>query len=363
VTSICYRVRCHTKARTTLTELNGSQSIAAFDGDVAKKGAKMPNWCVNHIVVTGSDEDITLFVQKCIGRDEKGDSCFDFNSLTLMPAILEGTVCGGPVDDALLVVGRDELAWIHGSSLEDRMKHWGVADIEALTTKIGPDAFEKARQSIRAFEQTGAPNWYVWSNKNWGTKWNASDFAVISEERGRYECRFETAWSPPEPVYMKLAEIFPHLCFEISGGDDQLNFDFRAKGRDGTFSIQYGDPTREGFWIAADSDSLLNMAKAYGNDPKRFLCVSWCRAVTNRSNSKDEDPESETAVVAWARGDTTEDSENSCRAVVARNNRCIKTLVTDWQFTVYAPGEIQFQAHSELEKGGVLIETGDHPPF
>ena len=239
----------------------------------------MPNWCVNHIVVTGSDEDIALFVQKCIGRDEKGESCFDFNSLTLMPAILEGTVCGGPVDDALLVVGRDELAWIHGSSLEDRMKHWGVADIEALTTKIGPDAFEKARQSIRAFEQTGAPNWYVWSNKNWGTKWNASDFAVISEERGRYECRFETAWSPPEPVYMKLAEIFPHLCFEISGGDDQLNFDFRAKGRDGTFSIQYGDPTREGFWIATDSDSLLNMAKAYGNDPKRFLCVSWCRAV------------------------------------------------------------------------------------
>ena len=73
VTSICYRVRCHTKARTTLTELNGSQSIAAFDGDVAKKGAKMPNWCVNHIVVTGSDEDIALFVQKCIGRDEKGE--------------------------------------------------------------------------------------------------------------------------------------------------------------------------------------------------------------------------------------------------------------------------------------------------
>jgi hypothetical protein len=212
----------------------------------------MPNWCTNHIVVTGPVEEIARFTQTCIRPNEDEDytrapfspSRFDFNRLIPMPAILEGTVAGSFVDDALLVLGRTELictglpsvddiealkekiVGLH--SLEEQMKRYKVDDIEALKEKIGPEAFENARQSIEAFEQTGAPNWYVWSNKNWGTKWNAADFEVIKEEPGRYECEFNTAWAPPEPVYVKLAEMFPNLCFEINGLDDQLNFDFLA---------------------------------------------------------------------------------------------------------------------------------------
>lgn len=268
----------------------------------------MPNWCSNHIVVTGPAEEIARFARSCIRQDEKGQRWFDFNSIIPMPAILEGTVVGGPVDDALVVLGRDDLVWIP-RSLEERMRYWNVSDIEALKQKIGPEAFDQARQSIAAFEQTGVPNWYVWANINWGTKWNASGFKLIREEPGRYECRIETAWSPPEPVYVKLAEMFPNLCFGISGEDDQLNFDFRATARDGIFNIQYGDPTREGYWLGLDSDDLLDLAKAYGNDPKRFFCVALSRAVTfSDSGSENEGPECEKAVVAWARGDTKEDS-------------------------------------------------------
>jgi hypothetical protein len=189
--------------------------------------AKMPNWCSNNIVVTGSVEDIAHFTWTCVRLDEKGKARFDFNSLIPMPPILEDTTVGGPTDDALAVLGRDDLAWIP-RPLEERMKYWNVPDIEALKGKIGLEALQKARQSIEAFEQTGTPNWYVWANMNWGTKWNASEFEVIREEPGRYECRFETAWCPPEPVYVKLAEMFPKLCFEINGRDDQLPFDFEA---------------------------------------------------------------------------------------------------------------------------------------
>jgi hypothetical protein len=35
------------------------------------------------------------------------------------------------------------------------MKRWEVPDIEAFKKKIGPETFEKAHQSIEAFEQTG----------------------------------------------------------------------------------------------------------------------------------------------------------------------------------------------------------------
>jgi hypothetical protein len=321
----------------------------------------MPNWCSNNIVVTGPVEEIAHFRQTCIRPDEKGKPRFDFNGLIPMPKILEGTVAGGAVDDALLVLARDDLAWIPGP-LEERMKYWKVTNIEALKEKVGPEAFENARQSIEAFEQTGAPNWYVWANINWGTKWNACYFEVIAEEPGRYECRFETAWSPPEPVYVKLAEMFPHLCFEISGGDDQLNFDFQATGRDGAFNIQYGDPNKEGFVCGSDSDSLLDFAKTYGNDPKRFLCVALCQAVT-RCNGEYEDPEGEKAVVAWARGDTEKDSEDSCREIIARNHHSIKTKVTDWEFTVYAPRQIQFQENTPPKALDVLPATSDDVPF
>jgi hypothetical protein len=252
----------------------------------------MPNWCSNNIVVTGSVEDIAHFTQTCVRLDEKGESRFDFNSLIPMPAILEGTVAGGLVDDALLLLGRDDLVWFP-RSMEEQMKHWQVSDIEALKEKIGTEAFDQARHSIEAFEQTGVPNWYAWANMNWGTKLNASDFKIIREEPGRYECRFETAWSPPEPVYVKLAEMFPNSCFEINGWDDQLNFDFQATVRDGAFNIRYDDPNREGFW-KMDSDRQLDHAKAYGNDPKRFLCVALCQAIgSNQCYSKDEDPECE----------------------------------------------------------------------
>jgi hypothetical protein len=278
-----------------------------------------------------------------------------------MPAILEGTEASSLVDEALQVLGRDDLTWMP-LSLEERLKRRNVPDIESLREKIGLETLGKARQSIEAFEQTGAPNWYVWANVNWGTKCNPWDFKVIREEPGVYECRFESAWSPPEPVYVKLAETFPRLSFEISGGDDMLNFDFEATARDGAFSIQYGDPTREGFLLGSDSDCLLHDAKVYGNDPERFLCVASCRAVTSNYRSGGiEHRECEEAVVAWARGDSKEESEDSCRDVVARNERWIKKLITDWQFIVYSPGEIQFQMDAKLDASATQPGNGDLP--
>ncbi len=85
---------------------------------------------------------------------------------------------------------------------------------------------------------------------------------------------------------------------------------------------------------------MLDSARDYGRDPKRFLCVALCEAIAPERH-EDADPDGVKAVVAWARGDTKEESENSCRDVIARGHSRIKTLLKDWQFSVYAPGEIQ----------------------
>ena len=53
-------------------------------------------------------------------------------------------------------------------------------------------------------------DWYNWRNTNWGTKWNAYEVEINwDEEYKEYiEINFQTAWSPPEPIYFKLDEIF-----------------------------------------------------------------------------------------------------------------------------------------------------------
>ena len=57
---------------------------------------------------------------------------------------------------------------------------------------------------------TSTTDWYNWRLSNWGTKWNAYEIEVDWDEEYKecIEINFQTAWSPPEPIYFKLDEIF-----------------------------------------------------------------------------------------------------------------------------------------------------------
>lgn len=72
--------------------------------------------------------------------------------------------------------------------------------------KIVPMPDHIYRGSIGSEEKAlyGENNWYDWSCKNWGTKWNSVD-AEINDE----EIHFLTAWSPCDPVIAALAAMFP----------------------------------------------------------------------------------------------------------------------------------------------------------
>lgn len=49
----------------------------------------------------------------------------------------------------------------------------------------------------------GHKDWYDWARENWGTKWNAGD-TCVNNTRGIIE--FQTAWSTPYPLLLKIAE-------------------------------------------------------------------------------------------------------------------------------------------------------------
>ena len=66
-------------------------------------------------------------------------------------------------------------------------------------------------QSRRLRKLHGADNWYDWSINKWGTKWNSYHDEVEYDGEESLVYKFDTAWSPPEPVIHALREKFEDL--------------------------------------------------------------------------------------------------------------------------------------------------------
>lgn len=66
------------------------------------------------------------------------------------------------------------------------------------TDRKSIDAFISGYYNVRKY---GSNNWYNWSIKHWGTKWNAYENNIDDNE-----IEFSTAWSMPKPIYKKLSK-------------------------------------------------------------------------------------------------------------------------------------------------------------
>ena len=66
--------------------------------------------------------------------------------------------------------------------------------------------------------------WYHWNIQNWGTKWDACHVEIDYCDESQIEMRFDTAWSPPEPICAKLREMFKDI--HISWFYDEPGMEF-----------------------------------------------------------------------------------------------------------------------------------------
>ncbi len=139
----------------------------------------MPNWSYN--TLTASDEVLKQIV------DEAGE--IDFNTVIAMPKELQGTV--SPTTD---------------------------------------DTQEKRDASKNLIEKYGSNNWYDWSCRYWGTKWNGVTDEPYS---GEGIIRFRTAWSYPEGFIEALSKKFPNELIEFVWEEEQ--------GFGEVFTIQNGE--------------------------------------------------------------------------------------------------------------------------
>jgi hypothetical protein len=108
-------------------------------------------------------------------------------------------------------------------------KYWGSTDEEeesgngssALNFhRIIPMPQQIFRGNLGSEERDvyGDMNWYDWSIKNWGTKWNSYDGGY---DEGTHTIFFDTAWSAPHPVIEKLGEL-TGLSFMHEWADEDM---------------------------------------------------------------------------------------------------------------------------------------------
>jgi hypothetical protein len=153
----------------------------------------MTDWCSNIVSIQSEDEKKVEEVMNFIG-----DS-FDFDKIIPYPEILKQ---------------RDE-------------------EYEEIDTVLKPfygDGFLEKQQSLPAYIDyvnkwgTGSSGYQIegahWCYKNWGTNWNVGKDAHI--EDGRIICK--TAWTPPEPIIVKLSEMFPEVIIRMNYVQEEIRF-------------------------------------------------------------------------------------------------------------------------------------------
>ena len=144
----------------------------------------MPNWCENDLYVRGVKEDLQRFKEAVNGRNHQG-----------VEKLLN--------EDAIIPY---------------------------------PEHFRKLDEAARQYEEAHPRDWanrprdgfnqggYEWCLENWGTKWGFCDVHLESESEDELQYTFNTAWSPPAPLIVKLGEMFPTLEFDLRSFEGGMQF-------------------------------------------------------------------------------------------------------------------------------------------
>lgn len=255
----------------------------------------MPNWVKNKIIV-GKSEFIDEIRQKhaSTGSDEEKD-CFDFNTVVKMPDDMN-LEFGSRSDDGLsLFITKKSPKCPYFGSKEDKVAEKEVIRIKKLmenhlfvsnTLELDEEKVKSLQEKykdkidevvslgermVNNVEKHGAMNWYEWSVKNWGTKWNSAN-----TEWDKKSFTFETAWDPAIPVVIELSKQHPDMKLAFLYSDEEIGshvgYMLLQNGRvdyQGTFPDQGRDAYKLAFdlWGCGDEFKYNEKKGTYERKP------------------------------------------------------------------------------------------------
>lgn len=184
----------------------------------------MPNHVTN--ILNAKD----LIVLPIFTEDEDGEKQLDFNKIIPMPEELN--INSG--DEKTLIscyltkVQDVEIMKIVKNYYENHMvlKLFSAPhiltdeELSDIMNRYSPrtydDLVECGKVCVDNIIKYGHASWYEWCCDNWGTKWNAYDCSIYDDN----EMEFLTAWSPAEPIVLKLSEQYPDRRFHLLYSDE-----------------------------------------------------------------------------------------------------------------------------------------------
>jgi len=161
----------------------------------------MPNWCENTLRVTGDPGSLGKFKKQAEGPN-------------------------GHLDANKFIPYPEEFALLD-SVAKDPL----TSEETTRAVMMGLKGKDLTRDG---YNQGG----YDWCIQNWGTKWNFSEITIeeISSHILIYE--FLTAWSPPEPLVIKMSQMFPSLKFELEYREEGVDFEGLLTAENGIYKTE-----------------------------------------------------------------------------------------------------------------------------
>lgn len=192
----------------------------------------MPNNTTNILILQGEQESLNDICNKAFVKDPEmlDEMMFDFNAFIPMSKDLD--IPSGSV-------GEEAYACLHSNNDEDwqRYLEFGWVQEEGICTKDELTNFleERSKKFCKEGEMSwrelgnryaenlkkyGAKTWYEWCTKNWGTKWNSYNAQIVFARANKVRIEFQTAWTPPIPVYRAISEQYSNVEIEALWFDE-----------------------------------------------------------------------------------------------------------------------------------------------
>lgn len=181
----------------------------------------MPNHIINTIRLTGDRQKISELLES-VKDNRFGIGSLDFNKVIPMPESLQIETSSSMERGLKAYKEFVDICTFDGANKDMDLLNI-PEDKENIFLRMREDVkredWELGRQAFRNEAMYGAPSWYDWSIKNWGTKWNSygydnldrSDIAEIPH------FRFTLLGVLPTPLSKNLRKDIPRFHLNMNG--------------------------------------------------------------------------------------------------------------------------------------------------
>lgn len=179
----------------------------------------MPNYIKNKMALHGSIDKVNELFEHIKNEED----LIDFNKIIPRPDSLN-IESSSTVDNGLAILKYQNNG--DDSELKERLNyHWVISAGVKTTDELSKYLLDKnladiktAQIALSNIEMYGHKDWYSWSVDNWGTKWNAGE-SYLDDTNNLV---FETAWTMPLPIFLKLSEMFPDVTITVEYADEDI---------------------------------------------------------------------------------------------------------------------------------------------